>query len=279
MSTKLRVGHHQCQCTPGDYDANIAKVVGGLEWAARERIDRRSFPESLITGFFRDEQKGRRHSWSLDGPELRAMLDRVRGFDTMFMVGLNERRGELLYNTVVLVQHGKLIGHYSKAFPEPYFAPGREFPVFTCKGVTFGIVICADGGFIEPARILALKGARLIMAPHYNYIRAEHLLSHFRTVRSDHTARAIENGVWFLRGNSVTDGYDKGVDLEGVGYGDSYLIDPTGEIAVRSQRHTECFIQAEIDFSTPPPHDTRSRRSAQALGEMMLRAAAEGSPA
>ena len=34
----------------------------------------------------------------------------------------------------------------------------------------FGVIICADGGYIEPARILALKGARIIFAPHYNYI-------------------------------------------------------------------------------------------------------------
>ena len=34
---------------------------------------------------------------------------------------------------------------------------------------------------------------------------------------------------------------------DGVGYGESYLLDPFGEIAVRSQRHEECTIAARID--------------------------------
>jgi hypothetical protein len=32
-----------------------------------------------------------------------------------------------------------------------------------------------------------------------------------------------------------------------VGYGDSYIVDPAGEIVVRSRRHKEDFIFADID--------------------------------
>ena len=35
---------------------------------------------------------------------------------------------------------------------------GRHFPVFERDGFMFGVVICADGGYVEPSRILALKG-------------------------------------------------------------------------------------------------------------------------
>ena len=57
-----------------------------------------------------------------------------------------------------------------------------------------------------------------------------------------------KNGVWFLRGNNVTLGRDTGLkDADSVGYGDSYLLDPTGEIVVRSSRHRECSFTAEID--------------------------------
>jgi hypothetical protein len=34
---------------------------------------------------------------------------------------------------------------------------------------------------------------------------------------------------------------------EGIGYGDSYVIDPHGEILVRSRRHVEDFIVADLD--------------------------------
>lgn len=122
--------------------------------------------------------------------------------------------------------------------------------MFERNGVKFGVVICSDGGYIEPCRILALKGARIIFSPHYNYISKEYLLTHFQEVRADHAARAVENRVYFLRGNNVSKGQDPGIQrYEGVGYGDSYIMDPYGEIFIRSRRHREDFIFADIDPS------------------------------
>ena len=66
-------------------------------------------------------------------------------------------------------------------------------------------------------------------------------------VRADHIARAVENAVWFVRGNNVVLDKDPGLSYEGVGYGDSYVVDPFGEIVVKSRRHREDFIVADID--------------------------------
>jgi predicted amidohydrolase len=131
---------------------------------------------------------------------------------------------------------------------------GRDFPVFEHAGVKFGVLICADGGYIEPARILALKGARLIIAPHFNYITPGGLIRHFMKVRADHASRAIENSVYFLRANNVVLNREKSglAAPDGVGYGDSYLVDPDGEIVARTRRHAEDFLLAEIDPTRPP---------------------------
>lgn len=66
-------------------------------------------------------------------------------------------------------------------------------------------------------------------------------------VRADHVARAGENGVWFLRGNNVQSESDRRVFPGAVGYGESYLLDPFGEVAARSQRHVEDTFTATID--------------------------------
>jgi predicted amidohydrolase len=143
--------------------------------------------------------------------------------------------------------------------------------------VKFGVVICADGGYVEPSRILALKGARVIFAPPFNYIGKEGLLRHFQQVRADHVARAVENGVWFARGNNVVLGKDPAITrYEGVGYGDSYIVDPHGEILVRSRRHQEDFLFADID---PRVVDSawgvgRSLHSIRELHRQLLEAAA-----
>jgi len=217
----MRIGHYQCVCRQGDFDANLATVIKGLELAIEARLDVVSFPEAMLTGYFAKEADARAHAVALDSPEMRRLLERTAPLDIMFLVGFTEQHEGRLHDTVAVIERGKLVGYYRKAMPIfPYLAPGREFPVFEKRGLTFGIVICADGGYIEPVRILALKGARVIFAPHYNFVGDP--VDHYQMVRNDHVARAIENGVYFVRGNNVVSGTAlEGLGPLGFGYGDS----------------------------------------------------------
>ncbi|MFN3650986.1 MAG: carbon-nitrogen hydrolase family protein [Armatimonadota bacterium] len=273
----MRVGHFQYEVQPEGYASNIETVLRGLTMADARGVEIVSFPECGLTGYFDREEPTRKHALSLDGPEIRSFLEQSGHFKATCIVGFNERRGDDLYNTALVAQGGKLLGTYSKAFAyQPFHKRGREFPVFERAGVKFGVIICADGGYVEPARILALKGARILFAPHYNYIGQQHLLSHFQNVRSDHIARAVENGVWFVRGNNFVRGRDRGMTTDGVGYGDSYVLDPFGEMLVRARRLVEDFIDVEIDFDTPAydrGREDRSRRSARELGHLVVEAA------
>jgi predicted amidohydrolase len=244
----MRIAHCQLESKLGDFDANLEKVVKGLERADKERAQIVSFPECFLTGYPDREEVVRKSAFALDAPQMMKLLDRTSRFGATFIVGFNELRGKDLFNTAVVVQKGQILGTYSKCSAYMKFhKQGREFPVFERDGVKFGVIICSDGGYIEPARILALKGARIIFAPHYNYIGAKGLIAHFMHVRADHTARAVENAVWFVRGNNVVLDKDLGLSFDGVGYGDSYVVDPFGEIVVRSRRHREDFVVADID--------------------------------
>jgi predicted amidohydrolase len=204
------------------------------------------------------------------------LLDKTGRFEATYIVGFNELRGTDLYNTAVVVQKGHVLGTYSKCSAYMKFhKQGREFPVFERNGVKFGVIICSDGGYIEPSRILALKGARIIFAPHFNAINAKGLIAHFQKVRADHTARAVENDVWFVRGNNVILDKDPSLSFDGVGYGDSYVIDPHGEMVVRSRRHHEDFFFIDID---PVASDKawgvgRSLWSAREFGKVLLETA------
>jgi predicted amidohydrolase len=270
----MRIGHFQCAVRPGGYRENVGTVLRGLEMADARGVEIVSFPECGLTGYFDREEPTRRHALRVDGPEIRSFLEQSGHFRATVIAGFNELRGEDVFNTALVAHGGRLLGTYSKAFAYmPFHKKGREFPVFERNGVKFGVVICADGGYVEPARILALKGARILFSPHYNYIRQDYLINHFQHVRSDHAARATENAVWFLRGNNVARGRDPNMSYDGVGYGDSYLVDPFGEIVVRSRRHVEDFIQADVDLSTPGFASDRSLRSARELGHLVLEAA------
>jgi len=266
----VRIGHCQYETKCGDFDGNLAKVVKGLERAERDRVEIVCFPECFLTGYPDTEELARKDAFA-------ANSDRTNRFDATFIVGFNELRGRDLYNTALVAHKGHVLGAYSKCFAyQPFHKQGRDFPVFQRNGVKFGVVICADGGYVEPSRILALKGARIIFSPHFNYIGKDHLIQHFQHVRADHVARAVENGVYFVRGNNVVHGKDPAIThYDGVGYGDSYIVDPYGEIVVRSRRHHEDFIFADID---PAVTDTawkmgRSLYSIRELHQQLLEAA------
>src|SRR5262245_35112722 len=272
----MRIGHCRLEAKTGDFDANLAKVVTGLERADRDRVEVICFPECFLTGYPDKEEVVRKSAFAIDSPQMMQLLDRTGRFEATYIVGFNETRGNDLYNTAVVVHKGHILGTYSKCSAYMKFhKQGREFPVFERSGVKFGVIICSDGGYIEPARILALKGARIIFAPHFNFIGAKGLIGHFQHVRADHVARAVENDIWFVRGNNVVLDKDPGLSFDGVGYGDSYVIDPSGEMVVRSRRHHEDFISADID---PAPTETawgvgRSLFSAREFGRLLLDAA------
>ena len=273
----MRIGHSQVDSQLGDFEGNLAKVVAGLERAERERVEIVSFPECFLTGYPDTEELARRDAFAIDSAKLMKVLDATSRFEPVLIVGFNELRGPDLYNTALVAHKGHLLGTYSKCSAyQRFHKQGREFPVFQHNGVTFGIVICSDGGYIEPTRLLALQGAKIVFAPHFNYIGKEGLISHFMKVRADHTARAVENSVYFVRGNNVSLGKEECITKnDGVGYGDSYIIDPHGEILVRSRRHVEDFLFADIDpnISDRSWNVGRSMWSAREFGQQLQKLA------
>lgn len=253
----MKIAHCQYEPWVGDFEHNLKRLEEGLQRADDEKAEIVSFPECFLTGYPDTEELARKGAFAIDSTQIAKVLDLTSRFDPTVIVGFNELRGGDLYNTALVAHRGHVLGHYSKcAAYMKFHRQGRTFPVFERSGVKFGVLICADGGYIEPARILALKGARVIFAPHFNYIADKGLLQHFSKVRIDHAARANENDVYFVRGNNVVlDPAKSGITRnEGIGYGDSYIMDPSGEILVRSRRHVEDFIMADID--PQPPRST-----------------------
>src|SRR5580704_8239639 len=167
----IRIGHCQLESKYGEFETNLAKVVPGLARADRERVEIVCSPECFLTGYPDKEELARKNAFAADSPEMMKVLDRTARFQATLIVGFNELRGKDMYNTALIAHKGHILGTYSKCSAYmPFHKQGREFPVFERSGVKFGVVICADSGYIEPSRILALKGARIIFAPHFNYI-------------------------------------------------------------------------------------------------------------
>ncbi|MCX6620639.1 MAG: carbon-nitrogen hydrolase family protein, partial [Acidobacteria bacterium] len=100
--------------------------------------------------------------------------------------------GDKVYNSLVVFSPaGGIVTHYSKshtALDEPFNTKGAEFPVVDTPLGRWGTLICMDRQLPETSRILAIKGAQLILVPAWG-MHGEMNDTMMRT-------RAYENGVW-----------------------------------------------------------------------------------
>jgi len=236
--TTFRVASFQGPIEERNLEVSLERTCEALRWADARDAHVLCMPETYLQGYFNTREEAWEHSIDLESSEFAAVCERVGQFKATLLLGLNERRGVDLYNTVVVIERGKLIGKYSKNYlVYKYFKRGLDFPVFECDGVTFGVIICKDSSFMEPARIEAMRGAQIIFSPHFNRMPPENVDHHVRRVRNHHVARAVENGCWVVRSNVIWHH-----DGEKVGVGDSFILNDLGETVCSAGLLTETIL-------------------------------------
>lgn len=150
-------------------------------------------------------------------------------------------------------------------FDERYVAPGLCFNVADTPWGKIGMMICADGRVPEIARILALKGARLILDP-TNLVAAGRDSARLSSPQLDYMlcARAAENGVWIAVSNKT------GLEAESVlNCGGSCVIDPFGEKMASLGPAEEDILFAEVDLGVSPVR--LARRTPAKYGAISLK--------
>jgi predicted amidohydrolase len=119
--------------------------------------------------------------------------DLARELKIYLAIGFPELRGSQVYNSVVIFgPDGAVVSRYSKTHcgGEPHNTEGTEFPVVTTPLGRWGTLICLDRQLPETSRILAIKGAQMILVPSYGmYGEINDVM--MRT-------RAFENGVYVV---------------------------------------------------------------------------------
>ena len=111
----------------------------------------------------------------LDGPSARLMAEKAKHWKMYVSGTIYEKRGDLVYNTAMLFDRGgALAGTYEKVQlfdPEEHMGvtPGVRSPIFKTDFGNVGIMTCYDSWFPETARLLAYKGAELILLPERRY--------------------------------------------------------------------------------------------------------------
>jgi len=168
-------------CSWGTGD--LAYWSNWLDRAGEKKVDIALLPE-MFNG------KGVKDAEPIDGTACSLLAQKARQWRMYVSGSFYEQRGDLVFNTAPLFdREGKLVGTYCKnqlydPEEDDGATPGVGFPVFDTDFGKVGIIICYDSWFPEPTRLLAYKGAELILFPNAGYFTG--LMP----------ARAADNGVW-----------------------------------------------------------------------------------
>jgi predicted amidohydrolase len=188
------------------------------------------------------------------GDQLARALAALASDTVTTIVGFTEVTGTgRLYNTAAVLHKGAVLGLYRKLHPainRSVYDAGDRMPVFKVGTLTFGIVICNDSNYPEPARVMATQGATALFIPTNNGLPPEKadVAAHARDVD---IALAIENNVCVVRAD--VSGRADGI----VSYGSSGIVDSRGNVLHSAQELTEELIVADLEVSASVPMATR----------------------
>ena len=200
-----------------DKAATLEKLLGVIRAAAHQGCDLVVFPELALNTWGECEEcasKGRPCEWHLDqaelipGPSTETVARVARELDIHVIFGMEERdpvRPEVLYNSAVLIAPDGVVGAYRKLhlgipLETNRFTPGDQVPVFETKLGPIGISICYDFyNNPELSRILALKGARILVNP----TGSSDLPGKAKIITYTTLVRAQENLVYAVSANRV----------------------------------------------------------------------------
>jgi N-carbamoylputrescine amidase len=185
------------------------------------------------------------------GPTLERLVPIAKKYQMAMVVPLYEReQAGLYYNTAAILDaDGSYLGKYRKThipqtsgFWEKYFfRPGNlGYPVFKTRYATIGAYICYDRHFPEGARALGLAGAEIVYNPSATVAGlSQHLW------KLEQPAHAVANGYYVGAINRV--GTEAPWNI-GRFYGNSYFVDPRGQIVACGSEDQDELVVASLDL-------------------------------
>jgi predicted amidohydrolase len=266
---RFRVAATQVDVRHLDLQRNLETHRRLIEEAAGDGCDLVVFPECSVTGH-NGSAEVTRLAEAHDGPIFETLAASAQACGIVVGYGFCERHRGTHYNAYALVGPDGLLGLQRKVHASDdeffRFRQAYEWDVADLGFCRAGTAICHDSDFFESWRVLALKGAEVILLPHANrtmpaggghltfdgrgrevaeedLVRAQDELLAARPLPPRlHDALARDNGVFAVFSDQV------GFDGHSSHVGGAYVLAPDGSLLARSQPGTaSAWISADLD--------------------------------
>jgi predicted amidohydrolase len=268
---RIKIAAVQLESQLGKIEHNRTRAIEMLNEAGSRGAKLAVLPELSTTGFCLGEEF-MQAAEAIPG-ETTKLLGQVAKKHGMYVVcGLPER-GDVpgvIYNSAALIDpNGNVAGRFRKLHVTLYlhttdfmdeereiFRPGNELPVFDTDTGKLGMLICQDGDYPEPYRVLVLKGAEIVTVSVNTPRGFEEMWWKM------YCAHAYMNGCFIVACNKVGDEHYtfEGKDYVAHFFGGSYIAGPLGQVIAKGSEREE-VVYADID----PSDVARARWSTKLL--------------
>jgi predicted amidohydrolase len=270
----------------GETARNLEAVARWTRCACDAGAELILFPELAISGHC-DPRTWHNAEPVPDGAQTQRIVALAREHGVFLSVGLSEKQRDIVYNTQVLAGPGGFIGAQRKIHLSRdevlYYKGGEAIDVFDIGKCAVGTSICYDCWSPEVSRILAVKGADVLLMPHASRMRmwtegdaeseaaaARHAANFFRTM---YRTRSFENACYSVVVNQAGRAgtvpmYPSDSPNQPHHAGGCMVIDPVGEIAAElpDDRIEEAMLIADLEperlwaARSDPNYSLRTRR-------------------
>ena len=232
----MRLAVVQVRDVPAEVPARAAHCLRTLQECAAGGADLVLFPELYLGGYALDPQLAPKASQVPHAlPRLQAAVDEL---GVSAVLGLPYLRGEALLNAVAVLrprQQATVVGKtHLFQVEKQWFAADGELWTGRLAAWDAGVLVCYELGFPEISRVLALRGARLLLAPAAFGAARAHI---WRTAT---VSRALENGCYLAAADTA------GPGQRGDYLGASRIVDPRGTVIAEAGDDDEVLI-ADLD--------------------------------
>ena len=262
MIKKVKIGIIQSKISD-NIQKNINSALKNIKKAASKKAKIICLPELFLSNYFcqTENHSNFKLAEKIPGKTTKRFCDLAKELKIVLMISLFEKKTHGFYHntSIVISEKGKILSKYRKMhipddpgyYEKFYFTPGDlGFKSVKTKFGKVGSLICWDQWFPEAARLTALKGAQIIFYPtaigwHPKEKRefGKTQLNSWITMQKSH---AIANGTYVVAVNRV--GVEKKGNKKIEFWGNSMIIDPSGEIIGELGNKKEEILIREIDY-------------------------------
>ena len=263
--THMKTALIQMSCTP-NADDNRARLAEHIAEAAAQGAELVVLQELHNTPYFCQVEDTSNFDLAepIPGPSTAFFGNLAKLHGVVLVTSLFERRAAGLYHNtaVVFERDGSIAGRYRKMhipddpayYEKFYFTPGDLGfePIDTSVG-RLGVQVCWDQWYPEGARLMALRGADILIYPTAIGTESsdtpeeqERQREAWTTVQRGH---AVANGLPVVSVNRTGWEPDPSGQTGGISFwGSSFVAGPQGEILYRAPKDEETVAVVDIDM-------------------------------